>query len=142
MTYSAVLTMAAVTWLVLLDVESPEEFDATLQSLRLLGLTRRRGEMLKKRAIASVCRAARLQAMSLQVDIPVHFTNEAQSNNNRLKAKKGRQSSGFTGTIEAVESIAKEVEEFAQAVRGISQSYELRPEFGKFTVPDFKDWRR
>ena len=57
-------------------------------------------------------------AVSPQVDIPVHFiTNEAQSNNNRLKAKKGRQSSGFTGTIEAAESSAKEEEEeSAQAV--------------------------
>jgi len=74
--------------------------------------------MLKKRAISSVRQAARLYSMSPQVDIPVHFfTNKAKSNNNILKAKKGRQSSGFTGTIEAVESIAKEEEEeFAQAV--------------------------
>jgi len=100
--------------------------------------------MLKKRAIASVHRAARLHSMSPQVDIPVHFfTNKAESNNNRLKAKKGRQSSGFTGTIEAVESIAKEEEELlAQAVRGVSQSYELRLEFAKFTVPDFMDWKK
>lgn len=101
--------------------------------------------MLKNRAIAaSVRRAARLHSMSSQVDIPVlFFTNEAESNNNRLKAKKGRQSSDFTGTIEAVESIAKEEEEeFAQAVGGVSQSYELRPEFAKFTVPDFMDRKK
>ena len=140
----------------LLDAESPEEFDATLQSLRQRWVERgdksekvyswvsERGEMLKKRAIASVRRAARLHSMSPQVDIPVHFfTNEAESNNNRLKAKKGRQSSGFIGTIEAVESIAKEEEEeFAQAVGGVSQNYELRPEFAKFTVPDFMDWKK
>ena len=49
-------------------------------------------------------------------------------------------SSGFTGTIEVVESIAKEEEvEFAQAVGGVSQSYELRCEFAMFTVPDFMD---
>ena len=78
----------------------------------LIKISSERGEMLKKRAIASVRRATRLHSMSSQVDIPVHFfTNEAESNNNRLKAKKGRQSSGFTGTIEAVESIAKEEEE-------------------------------
>lgn len=82
--------------------------------------------------------------MGPQVDIPVHFfTKEAESNNNRLKAKKGRYSSGFTGTIGAVESIArKEEEEFAQAVAGVSQSYELPPEFAKFTVPDFMDWKK
>ena len=41
--------------------------------------------------------------MSPQVEVLVHyFTNEAESNNNRLKAKKGRQSSGFTGAVEAV----------------------------------------
>ena len=140
----------------LLDAESPEEFDATLQSLgqrwvergdkseKVYSWVSERGEMLKKRAIASVRRAARLHSMSPQVDIPVHFfTNEAESNNNRLKAKKGRQSSGFIGTIEAVESIAKEEEEeFAQAVGGVSQNYELRPEFAKFTVPDFMDWKK
>ena len=110
----------------LLDAESPKELDATLQSLRQRWVERgdksekvyswvsKRGEMLKKRAIASVRRAARLQAMSPQLDIPVHFfTNETESNNNRLKAKKGSQSSGFTGNIEAVESIAKEEEEGA-----------------------------
>lgn len=77
------------------------------------------------------------------MDIPVHFfTNEAESNNKRLKAKKGRQSSGLTGAIKAVESIAKEEEEkFGQAIGGVSQSYELRPEFAKFTVPDFMDWK-
>jgi len=140
----------------LVDAESLEEFDATLQSLRQRWVERgdqsekvyswvsERGEMLKKRAIASVCQAARLHSMSPQVNIPVHFfTNEAEPNNNRLKAKKGRESSGFTGTIEAVESLAKEEEEeFAQAVRGVSQSYELRPEFAKFTVPDFMDWKK
>ena len=81
--------------------------------------------------------------MSPQVDIPVHFyTNDAESNNNKLKAKKARQSSGFTGTIEAVKSIVEEEEEeFAQAVGGVSQSYELRPEFAKFTVPNFLEWK-
>lgn len=78
------------------------------------------------------------------MDIPVHFfTNEAESNNKRLKAKKGRQSFGLTGAIKAVESIAKEEEEeFGQAIGGVSQSYELRPEFAKFTVPDFMDWKK
>ena len=51
--------------------------------------------------------------------------------------------SGFTGTIEVVEIIAKEEEvEFAEAVEGVSQSYELRYEFAKFTVPDFMDWKK
>ena len=98
---------------------------------------------MKKRAIACVRRAAGLQPMSPLVDIPVHFyTNDAESSNNKLKAKKARQSSGFTGTIEAVKSIVEEEEEeFAQAVGGVSQSYELRPEFAKFTVPNFLEWK-
>ena len=78
------------------------------------------------------------------MDIPVHFfTNEAESNNKRLKAKKGRQSSGLPGAFKAVESIAKEEEEeFGQAIGGVSQSYELSPEFAKFTVPDFMNWKK
>lgn len=74
------------------------------------------------------------------------FTRRSQngeSNNNRLKAKKGRQSLSFTGTVEAVKRIVKEEEEdFAQAVEGVSRSYELRPEFAKFAVPDFMDWKK
>lgn len=75
----------------LLDAESPEEFDATLQSLKQKWVERgdtsqevyswvsERGALLKKRAIASVRRAARLQSMSPAVNIPVHFfTNDAE----------------------------------------------------------------
>lgn len=63
--------------------------------------------MLKKKAIASVRRAARLQSMSPAVNIPVHFfTNDAESNNNKLKATKGRKPSGFIRTIESVKSIS------------------------------------
>ena len=78
------------------------------------------------------------------MDIPVHFfTNEAESNNKRLKAKKGRQSSGLTGAFKAVESIVKEEEEeFGQAIGGVSQSYELSQKFAKFIVPDFMDWKK
>ena len=77
------------------------------------------------------------------MNIPVHFfTNDVESNNNKLKAKKGSKSSGFIGTIEAVKSIAEEEEEeFAQAIGGISQKYELRPEFVKFAVTNFMKWK-
>ena len=79
----------------LLDAASPEEFDATLQSFRQRWVERgdasekvyswvsEQAEMMKKRAIACVCRAAGLQPMSSQVDIPFHFhTNDEESNNN------------------------------------------------------------
>lgn len=75
----------------LLDAESPEEFDATLQSLKQKWVERgdtsqevyswvsERGVLLKKRAIASVRRAARLQSMSPAGNIPIHFfTNDAE----------------------------------------------------------------
>ena len=98
---------------------------------------------VKKRAISGVCRAARLQSMSPAVNIPIHFfTNNAESNNNKLKAKKGRTPFGFIGTIKAVKSIAEEEEEeFAQVIGGISQKYELRPEFVKFAVTNFMKWK-
>lgn len=107
----------------------------------LLGLRTRRNA--KKRAIASALGAARLHSMSPAVNISVHFfTNDAESNNNKLKATKGRKPSGFIGTIEAVKSIAeKEEEEFAQAIGGVSQKYELRPEIVKFAVPNFMKWK-
>lgn len=138
----------------LLDAEPPEEFDATPQSLKqkwverrhiskglLLGLRTRRNA--KKRAISSALGAARLHSMSLAVNISVHFfTNDAESNNNKLKATKGRKPSGFIGTIEAVKSITEEEEEeFAQAIGGVSQKYELRPEIVKFAVPNFMKWK-
>lgn len=156
MTYSAVLTRTAFTWLDSLmqsllkslmphfSLSDRDGWKEETNQKRFYSWVSERGEMLKKRAIASVRTAARLQAMSPQVNNPVHFfTNKAESNNNRLKAKKGRHSSGFIGTIEAVESnTEEEEEEFAQAVGGVSQSYELHPLFAKFTVPDFMDWMK
>ena len=68
----------------------------------------------KRRAIASVHQAARLQPISPAVNIlPGHFfTNVAESNNDKLKANKERKPSGFIGTIQPVKSIAEEEEEF------------------------------
>ena len=44
--------------------------------------------MLKKKAIASVRRAARVNTMNPQVDFPVHFfTNEPESNNNKCEGQ-------------------------------------------------------
>ena len=60
------------------------------------------------REIASVRRAARLQSMRPAVNIPVHFSrNNVESNNNKLKAKKGRKQTGSIGTIKAVKALEK-----------------------------------
>ena len=90
------------------------------------------GEEPKLRAILS----------SQDIKIPSHFnTNDAESNNNRLKAKKSRKRTGFCGTADAVQSLAlEEDKEFAQTVGDVSESYELRPEFTKFVVDDFFEW--
>ena len=135
----------------LLDAESPAEFDGKLESLRegwkergdptekVFKWVEGRADMMKTRMIASVRRAARLPPMTKDSDIPSHFlTNDAESNNSRLKSVKKHTQSGFSGTIEAVRSLANsENEEFCQAVAGVSEDYELREEFQKFVVPDF-----
>ena len=135
----------------LLDAESPEEFDAKLESLReewkergdhtekVFKWMEVRAEMMKTRVIASVRRAARLPPITKDSDIPSHFlTNDAECNNSRLKSVKKHTQSCFSGTIEAVRSLVDtENEEFSQAVVGVSEDYELREEFEKFVVPDF-----
>jgi hypothetical protein len=135
----------------LLDVETPQDFDASLKSLRVKWKERgdttervhkwieARADMMKTRMIASVRLAARLPPMVKDGNIPSHFyTNDAESNNNRLKSIKQRKSSGFSGTIEAVQRLVEtESEEFAQAVAGVSEDFQLREEFQKFVVPDF-----
>ena len=98
-----------------------------------------RADMMKTRMIASVRRAARLPPMVKDGKIPSHFyTNDAESNNNRLKSIKQRKSSGFSGTIQAVQRLVEtESEEFAQTVAGVSEEFEFRKEYQKFVVPDF-----
>ena len=132
----------------LLDAEKPEDFDAALMSLRVKWKERgdtnervykwieARADMMKTRMIASVRRAARLPPMVKDGKIPSHFyTNYAESNNNRLKSIKQRKSSGFSGTIQAVQRLVEtESEEFAQTVAGVSEEFEFREEF---VVPDF-----
>ena len=136
----------------LLDAESPEEFDAKLESLReewkergdhteVFKWMEVRAEMMKTRMrmIASVCIAARFPPITKDSDIPSHFlTNDAECNNSHLKSVKKHTQSGFSGTIEAVRSLVDtENEEFSQAIVGVSEDYELREEFEKFVVPDF-----
>ena len=73
--------------------------------------------------IAKVRREAGLVSMSESVDFPVKFyTLEAESTNNRIKAKKKHRASGFMGTIEAIRSIDEEQQEdFALAVAGLHE---------------------
>ena len=89
--------------------------------------------------IAKQRRLAGLPSMSSSVDIPVKFyTLEAESTNNRIKAKKQRKASGFMGTIEAIRSIdAEQQEDFALAVAGLHEDLQLRKEFAKFERSDF-----
>ncbi|KAL9953121.1 hypothetical protein ACROYT_G040483 [Oculina patagonica] len=135
----------------LLDAESPLEFDVKLESLReewkergdsaerVFKWVDARADMMKTKMIASVRKAARLPPITKGSDIPSHFlTNDAESNNNRLKSVKKHTQSGFSGTIEAVRRLVDtENEEFCQAVAGVSEDYEIREEFQKFVVPDF-----
>lgn len=95
--------------------------------------------MMKKHMIEKVCRLAGLPSISSSVDIPVKFfALEAESTNNRIKAKKQRKASGFMGTIEAIRSIdAEQQEDFALAVAGPHEDLQLRKEFAKFKRPDF-----
>ena len=92
-----------------------------------------------KHMIAKVRRMAGLPAISATVDVPIKFyTLEAESTNNRIKAKKQRKASGFMGTIEAIRSIDEEQQEdFALAVAGEHEDLQLRQEFAKFKRPDF-----
>ena len=135
----------------LLDNDSDNEFDAMLASLRpvwesrensskLFGYIKQRSDMMKKNMIAKVRREAGLLSMSECVDVPVKFyTLEAESTNNRIKAKKKRRASGFMGTIEAIRAIDEEQQEdFALAVAGLYyEDLRLREEFAKFQRPDF-----
>jgi hypothetical protein len=134
----------------LLDSDSEDEFDAMLASLKPVWESRENGskafdyvkqrsEMMKKNMIAKVRREAGLISMSASVDVPVKFyTLEAESTNNRIKAKKKRRASGFMGTIEAIRSIDEEQQEdFALAVAGLHEDLRLREEFAKFQRPDF-----
>ena len=134
----------------LLDSESDGEFDVLLDSIKPVWLGRENGlkvfefmtkksEMMKKHMIAKVRRLAGLPSISVSVDVPVKFyTLEAESTNNRIKAKKQRKASGFMGTIEAIRSIdAEQQEDFALAVAGLHEDLQLRKEFAKFTRPDF-----
>ena len=137
----------------LLDALTPDDFDAALESLRMKwkesgDTTERiykwieaRANMMKTKMIASACKAARLPPMVKDSNIPSHFyTNDAESNNNRLKCIKQHTSSGFSGTIKAVRRVVQtESEEFAQAVAGVSEDFELREEFQKFVVKEFLD---
>lgn len=121
----------------LLDAESPEEFDVTLESLRggwkersdptekVFKWVISRDHMMKTRMIASVRRVARLPPMTKDSDIPSHFlTNDAEANNSRIKSVKKHTQSGFCGTIEPDRSVVKnENEEFSQAVAGVSADY-------------------
>jgi hypothetical protein len=84
----------------LLDVETPQDFDAALKSLRVKWKERgdttervhkwieARADMMKTRMIASIRLAARLPPMVKDKgNVPSHFyTNDAESNNNRLKS--------------------------------------------------------
>ena len=107
----------------LLDSESDDEFDAMLASLKPVwtacknGLKafdymKQRSEMIKKHMTAKVRREAGLVSMSPNVDVPVKlYTLEAESTNNRIKAKKQCKLSGFMGTIEAIHSTDEEQQE-------------------------------
>ena len=135
----------------LLDAESSTDFDVTLESLRekwkergdgterIFKWIESRADMMKTKMIAIVRRAARLPPITKDSEIPSHFlTNDAESNNNRLKSVKKHTQSGFNGTIEAVRRLADtENEEFSQAIAGVSADYEVREEFQKYVVPDF-----
>ena len=135
----------------LLDAESSTDFDVKLESLReewkergddierVFKWIESRAGMMKTKMIASVRRAARLSPITKDSAIPSHFlTNDAESNNNRLKSVKKHTLSGFNGTIEAVRRLADtENEEFSQAIAGVSADHEVREEFQKYVVPDF-----
>lgn len=134
----------------LLDSESDGDFDALLDSIKPVWSGRENGlkvfefimkksEMMKKHMIAKVRRLAGLPSISSSIDIPVKFyTLEAESTNNRIKAKKQWEASGFMGTIEAIRSIdAEQQEDFALAVAGLHEDLQLRKEFAKFKRPDF-----
>ena len=134
----------------LLDSESDGDFDALLDSIKPVWSGRENGlkvfefimkksEMMKKHMIAKVRRLVGLPSISSSIDIPVKFyTLEAESTNNRIKAKKQRKASGFMGTIEAIRSIdAEQQEDFALAVAGLHEDLQLRKEFAKFKRPDF-----
>lgn len=136
----------------LLDSESDTEFDAMLDSiqpvwasrpngLKVLEFIMDRADMMKKNMIAKVRREAGLLPMSSTVNVPVKFyTLEAESTNNRIKAKKQRKASGFMGTVEAIRSIDEEQQEdFSLAVAGLHEDLQLRSEFAKFERPDFME---
>ena len=134
-----------------MDTESSTNFDVKLESLREEWKERgdgtervfkwidTRADMMKTKMIASVRRAARLPPIAKDSEIPSHFlTNDAESNNNRLKSVKKHTQSGFNGTIVAVQRLADtENEEFSQAIAGVSADHEVREEFQKYVVPDF-----
>ena len=135
----------------LLDAESSTDFDVKLESLReewkergddierVFKWIESRADMMKTKMIASVRRAARIPPITKDSAIPSHFlTNDAESNNIRLKSVKKHTQSGFNGTIEAVRRLADtENEEFSQAIAGVSADYEVSEEFQKYVVPDF-----
>ena len=89
---------------------------------------------MKTKMIVSVRRAPRFPPITKDSEIPSHFlTNDAESNNNRVKSVKKHTQSGFNGTIEAVRRLANtEIEEFSQAITGVSADYEVRKEFQKY----------
>lgn len=69
---------------------------------------------------------------------PLLVFSNAESTNNRIKAKKLRKASGFLGTIELIRSIdAEKQDDFALAVVGLHEDLQLRKEFAKFKRPDF-----
>ena len=90
----------------LLDSESDGELDALLDTikpvwsgrenrLKVFEFITKKSEMIKKHMIAKVRRLAGLPSISSCVDILVKFyTLEAESTNNRIKAKKQRKQSG------------------------------------------------
>ena len=83
----------------LLDSESDGEFDVLLDSIKPVWLGRENGLkvfkfMTKKSEMMKVRRLAGLPSISVSVDVPVKFyTLEAESTNNRIKAKKQRKTS-------------------------------------------------
>ena len=104
-----------------------------MSCLKVFEFMTKTSEMMKKHMIAKVRQLAGLPSISVGIDVSVKFyTLEAESTNNRIKAKKQRKASGFMGTIEAICSI-----DAALAVAGLHEDLQFRKEFAKFTRPDF-----